>query len=105
MAVVQIEAGVCGLRTRIVAQADEAMNVTLTIESDCAHIRRIAEEITRVSALEEMRRPINETTPYRLAAAYKAHVACVVPSAVLKAIEVAAGLALPADVHIKIANK
>lgn len=105
MAIVQVKAGICGFRTRIVAQADEALDVTLAIESDCAQIRRIAEELTRVSALDELRRPIHETTPYRLAAVHKAHVACVVPSAILKAIEVAAGLALPADVHITVVGE
>jgi hypothetical protein len=50
----------------------------------------------------ELRRPINQTTPYEVAGACKAHAACPVPSAILKAMEVAAGMALPADVSISI---
>jgi len=102
VASVEVVAGVCGLTTRIVSIADEDLTVSLAIESDCAHIRQLAEQIERVSALEELRKPIHETTPYRLAGACRAHVACPVPSAILKAVEVACGMALPADVHMTI---
>ena len=104
MATVQVLAGVCGFSTRIESQADEALTVTLHIDSDCAHIRQLAAELGTVSALEELGRPINETSPYRLAAACRAHAACPVPSAILKAVEVACGMALPADVHMEITN-
>ena len=52
--------------------------------------------------LGELRVPINETAVYRAAAICRLHAACPVPSAILKAIEVSAGLALPADVHVSI---
>lgn len=102
MAEVEVLAGVCGFRTRIVARADELYNVTLEITSDCAHIRKLAEQLTEVSALEELMRPIQQTTVYQLAGTCRTHAACPVPSAILKAIEVAAGMALPADVQIRI---
>ena len=95
MATVEVQAGVCGLWTRIVAVSDEAYNVTLEITSDCNHIGALAERLTSMSAFEELGRPIDETTPYRVAAESKTHIACPVPSAILKAMEVAAGLASP----------
>jgi len=102
MSVVEVLPGVCGLTTRIVAQADDMYNVKLEITSDCAHIKQLAEQLTELSALDELMRPINETTPYRLAGACRTHAACPVPSAILKAVEVASGMALPADVHMTI---
>lgn len=102
MAEVEVVAGVCGFRTWIVARADDSYAVTLHIESDCAHIRKIAEQLTEVSALEELMRPIQQTTVYQLAGSCRTHAACPVPSAILKAIEVAAGMALPADVQMRI---
>ena len=98
MATVEVMAGVCGFNTRIVARADDAYQVTLEITSECTHVRQLAGLLTEVSALDEIRRPITETTPYQLAARCHAHAACPVPSAVVKAIEVAAGMALPCDV-------
>ncbi len=99
---VEVAPGICGFVTQIVAQADESYNVTLAITSVCGHIRQLAEQLTQLSVFQELGQPINETTPYRLAGVCKTHAACPVPSAILKAVEVAAGMALPADVHITI---
>lgn len=105
MALVEVNAGVCGFHTRIVSTADDMFNVKLEITSDCEHIRQLAEQLQEVAAFEEIQRPINQTTPYQVAAACHAHAACPVPSAIIKAIEVAAGLALPADVHMTITKE
>ena len=104
MTTVDVKPGICGFNTHIEATADASFKVTLEIASECSHIRELAEQLTHVSAFEELRCPINETNVYRAAAACKAHVACPVPSAILKTIEVAAGMALPADVHMAIAK-
>jgi len=102
MATVEVVPGVCGFNTRIVTHADEMMNVTIEITSDCSRIRKLAENLREVSALDEVMQPINETATYRTAAQCRAHAACPVPSAILKAVAVAAGLALPADVQLVI---
>jgi hypothetical protein len=50
----------------------------------------------------EIFKPLTEPQVYRAAAQTVKHAACPVPSAILKAVEVAAELALPKDVIIKI---
>jgi hypothetical protein len=100
MAIVRIVPGPCGMQTRIQAEADEGYQVTFTIASDCEHIQKLAAELGEVSALEELRCPMTQTTPYQLADRFFLHASCPVPSAMVKAMEVAAGMALPADVHI-----
>jgi hypothetical protein len=102
VATVTVNPGVCGFSTRIVGVADDALNVTISISSDCQHIQSLTANLGEVSVLAELRQPINETRTYRAAAAAKTHVACPVPAAILKAIEVAAGMALPADVTIAV---
>ncbi len=104
MATVDVKPGVCGFNTHIVATADASFNVSIEITSECSHIRELAEQLTEVSVFEELRHPINETSDNRAAAICKVHVACPVPSAILKAIDVSAGIALPADVHMAIAK-
>ncbi|MHB1294265.1 MAG: DUF6951 family protein [Anaerolineae bacterium] len=102
MATVEVIAGVCGFKTTISSSADDMFEVTLAIQSDCPQIRKLAEALPQVSALQELRVPINESVVYRLAGPCRLHAACPVPSAILKAIEVATGMALPADVHMSI---
>ncbi len=102
MATAQVSPGVCGLVTKITATADDAYNVALTVTSECPHIRQMAEQLVEVAILQEMRKPIHETSVYRAAGIARIHTSCPVPCAILKAVEVAAELALPADVHITI---
>ena len=102
MAIIEIAPGICGFDTRVVATANEDLVVALEITSDCAHIQQLAGELTRLSALAELGHPITETATYRAASRSGTHPSCPVPAGVLKAVEVAAGLALPADVHIRI---
>ena len=104
MAIVRIVPGVCGMQTRIEAQADDGYQVTFTITTDCEHIQKMAAELGEVSALEELRRPMTQTTPYQLADRFFLHAACPVPGAIVKAMEVAAGMALPADVHVLVSK-
>lgn len=102
MVIVEVKPGVCQFITRIQAQGDDAFQVSFEISSDCAQIQALAAQLGDLSALAELGRSIVETTPYRLAAACRVHAACPVPSALMKAIEVASGMALPADVEIRI---
>lgn len=102
MAIVEVVSGVCGFSTHIVAAADEDFLVALEITSDCAHIRQLAGELPQLSTLAELGLPITDTATYQAAARSGVHPTCPVPAAILKAAEVAAGLALPADVCIRI---
>ena len=104
MAKATIQAGACGFNTtvRATANEDDARRVDLAIESECAAIRKLAEALPHVDPFQEIafRRGMPET--YESAHQYCTHAACPVPSGIIKAVEVAAGLALPADVTIRI---
>jgi len=102
MSKVTVTPGICGFVTTVKSQVDESFEAAITIESACANIARLAEALGKISVLAELRTPIRETTVYCAAATCRLHASCPVPSAILKAIEVAAGLALPADVHMTI---
>jgi len=102
VAKIKVVAGVCGFRTEITAEADDTYVVELDITSDCARIQHLARELHSVSALQEISLPINETEVYQTAGRCRLHAACAVPCGIIKAIESASGLALPADVHISV---
>lgn len=100
MAQAAVISGVCGFRTVVDATVDDSYVVRLQITSDCAHICDLAKALTHVSAFHEVGSPISETETYQAASRCKLHAACPVPCSILKAMEITAGLALPADVLI-----
>jgi len=101
MAKVLVEAGICGHKTTIEGNSSDMMNIKLEITSTCSYIQKLAEELRRVEAIQEIGSLLGTQT-YQKAAECIPHAACPVPSAIIKAIEVTAGLALPKDVIIKI---
>ena len=104
-AVVAVDAGICGHKMAITAEKTDGYKARIAIESDCPHVQKIAPEPLEVDALRQI--GLRGGLPPLLAAAYAscAHAACPVPSALIKAVEVAAGLALPGDVTMKISKE
>jgi hypothetical protein len=105
MAKAEINPGICGLRTTVIAQANGNGTVHLDVQSDCKAVCKLAEQFQDVDPYREAfwRRKtatgIHEAAPQCLS-----HPSCPVPSGIIKAIEIEAGLALPADVSIKLSK-
>ena len=102
MATAEIHSGICGFVTRVEATlADDGQTVNLAIQSDCPAIQKIAADLAQVNAFREI--TYRGEGPQVLEAARRLrHTACPVPAGIIKAVEVAAGLALPAPVTIEI---
>ena len=101
MAKTEIEAGVCG-RTTVVDARMEGDECVLAIESECPGIQRMAEELERVDPLREISYRGAGPLTLQMAAKHCKHPACPVPAGIIKAVEVAAGLALPKDAMIRV---
>lgn len=103
MAKAEIFSGVCGFNTTVIARQN-GKGCLLEIQSECDAIKRLAEHLTEVDPFKEIsfRRQLPQT--YEAAHQYCSHAACPVPSGIIKAVEVEAGLALPRDVSIKISK-
>lgn len=99
MARATIHAGICGCTTEVEA-AMAGARCLVKITSDCESIQRMAHDLSEVDPIREM--SFRGDRPMTLVIGEKQcpHAACPVPSAVIKAVEVAAGLALPGDVSI-----
>jgi hypothetical protein len=79
------------------------MNVVLEIESACPRVQSYAAQPISLDAFQELlSKPLAQTLPVLLAAEHNLHTTCLVPVAVLKAAEVAAGLALPQNSSIEL---
>lgn len=103
MSKVIVDAGICGFLTTIRAQM-EGEQVKLEIESACPGIQKLAEALPFVDPYKEIsaRRAVPQTLQAGLA--HCSHTACPVPVGIIKAVEVAAGLALPRDASIQVSN-
>ena len=108
MARTQTYSGICGFVTTVVAKSEDQQHVTLAVESTCPDVMRISKQLNarRFDAFQEIgpcKQPgsLYETKIMGICGNLP-HVACPVPSGICKAIEVATGLALPRDAHIKV---
>ena len=105
MARAEILSGICGFTTVVEARARDVDHVSLTIVSECQAIQKLSAELTQVDSLQEVSFRGSRPLTHRLAACHLQHAACPVPVGIIKAVEVAAGLALPADVTIKVSGQ
>jgi hypothetical protein len=103
MAKAEINAGICGFKTTVLAQSNGARSIHLTIESDCKSVCKMAQELQDVDPFREFTWRRSPQT-LQVAPQCLSHPACPVPSGIIKVIEVEAGLALPADVTIKLSK-
>ena len=102
MVEVTVNPGICGLKTVIKVNSEDMQTAILDICTDCPNIKPMEEEFKEVDGYEECFAKICDTQTYKFANKYCRHNACPVPSAILKGIEAACGLALPKDAEIKI---
>jgi len=93
--------GICGNTTTIQARLD-GTSCHVSIESTCEALQSLAGELTHVDPFQEISFRGEGPLTFRLAAKHCPHPACPVPVAIIKAVEVEAGLALPADVTIEL---
>jgi hypothetical protein len=100
----EIFAGNCGYKTVVTASMDGGTTCNLSIESDCKAIQKLAAELTQVEPFKEI--STRRSMPRTLDAGIKycTHAACPVPVGIIKAVEVAARLALPMDATIRFVN-
>lgn len=101
MAISEIHAGICGFNTTVQATMEDDECV-LMITSECPDIQRLAGALDRVDPLQEMSARRGPTKIMEVSRVHCRHAACPVPCGIVKAMEVAAGLALPADATIKV---
>ncbi len=102
MAKVEVVAGACGFKAEIEAVSEDVQHVRLDIRTDCPNFAEFIEEIKVVNAYDEIEPDSKNGKILNLWPKYLHCSACPVPSGIIKAVEVAAGLALPKDASIKV---
>lgn len=105
-ATVKVNAGICGFQTEIRATGDENQNVVFQVESGCEKIRKFAAALSAkgpVDGYGEIGTGADGVILTTARESLKGCCAgCAVPVGIFKAMQVAAGVALPKDVIINI---
>ncbi|MBN1344863.1 MAG: hypothetical protein JXQ73_19370 [Phycisphaerae bacterium] len=101
MTTVELAPGICNLNTTITAQTAPGETVEVTLRSDCPNWSKVADDIQPVDPITELFRPFPEIGVVQLMDRIP-HKSCPMVSAILKAIEIEARLALPADVTMRV---
>jgi len=99
MTVVTVNAGICGFTSRIEASKLSSRVVTVSISSACEMVSELAARVSELN-WHDVLRPRPDSLLNKSTADCIKHAACPVPAAIVKAIEVEMGLALPRDVVI-----
>jgi hypothetical protein len=103
LAKAEITSGICGF-TATVETRMEGRQCLVSIDSECDAVQRLGEELKEVNPFQEITFRGEGPLTLRLGAKQCRHTACPVPVGIIKAIEVEAGLALPADVTITLSR-
>ena len=103
------DAGICGFQTRIHAESADQQNVTFRIASSCEKVQKFADALI-AKGLVDGYVEIGAGNDGIILSTGREYLkgmcgACVVPCAVFKAMQIAAGLALPMDIAIRIAKE
>ena len=105
-ALVVVDGGICGFQTRIHAVSDDSQNVTFKIASGCEKARAFGEALTAKGPVDGYAEIGAGSDGLVLTTARESLkgccAACAAPIGAFKAMQVAAGVALPQDVVLKI---
>lgn len=108
-ALVVVDGGICGFQTRIHAESDDAQNVTFRIASACDKVKKFGEVLAAkgpVDGYAELGAGAGGVVLTTSNEVLKGCCAgCAVHAGAFKAMQVAAGVALPQDVILHISTE
>ena len=100
---IKVDPGVCSFTCIIYAFRNGKDSVGFEIRSDCEQIRKLAGDLGEIG-LKDLFVPLSKNPVFLRAEKYQCHLACPVPCSLIKAAEVALGLAIPKNVMITFEN-
>jgi hypothetical protein len=99
MTKVIVNSGACGYSVTITAKKNKDNTIVVDLDTECAMVKKMLEDIAVLDRFAPLT-GFQSNPVYRSAAKHLKHVACPVPSGILKALEVEAGLNVPKDAVI-----
>ena len=99
-----VNSGICGFTVNVSAEKNKDKSVRISLDTECEMVQKMRDDISRLD-MQAAFTGLSSNPVYRSAGKHLKHVACPVPSAILKAVEVELGVCLPKDVNIVIINE
>lgn len=100
MTKVVVNSGACGFTVTITAEKGKEKKIAISLDTACEMVQQMLADIARVDHHVTFV-GFRDNPVYLSAAKHLKHVACPVPSAILKAIETEAGMNVPKDARIE----
>lgn len=97
MTKIRINPGACGMEVFVEVRPKDKKTFMVSIVSECKMVEKLGQELNELTMMDALRHLPGNPVYVKGAACLK-HAACPVPSGILKALEVAAGLNVPRDV-------
>ena len=98
----KVDGGICGFITDIEADSEDSQNVKFKISSTCEKIQKMSQKLPVVDAYSEISTGFDGELYKVIRADLKGCCSgCAVPVGIFKSMQVAAMLALPKDITIK----
>jgi len=92
MSTIWVKAGQCNQETTIEARRTDMTHEAIEFVTTCEHVQKLAEALKTLDIAHEMSASLLDTQVYRLAAEHLCRNSCIVPAAILKALEVEANI-------------
>ncbi len=99
-----VESGICGFSVIVSAEKNRDRSVKVSLETECEMVQNMLADIATLDMNAVFTRHLNNPV-YQSASKHLKHVACPVPAAVLKALEVELGLCIPKNVSFVFTNE
>lgn len=96
-----IHAGVCGFVTEVTATCEDSQNVSFELATPCENVQKLAANLPTVDAYAEIGNGFSGQVMTAVRECFQGCCSgCAVPVGVFKAMQIAAGLALPQAVSM-----
>jgi hypothetical protein len=100
MTKVIVNSGACGFTVTVKAEKGKDRTIAVSLDTACEMVQKMLGDIATVDRMVSLI-GFRDNPIYQSAAKHLKHVACPVPSAILKAIETEAGMNVPKDARIE----
>jgi hypothetical protein len=100
MTKVIIRSGACGYTVAVTAEKGQGGKIAISLDTECGMVKKMLADISVLDRFAPLAGLLSNPV-YQSATKHLKHGACLVPSGILKAIEVEAGLNVPKDAAIE----
>lgn len=99
--VINVEPGICGFGCIVQAKKINKRNIKISVsESNCEMVMKMSQLLKDIS-IRELFLPVTKNPIFLISERSKCHPSCIIPFAILKAVEVEMGVALPKRASIE----